>query len=63
MNFNRSVDDILVGLRVKVVCDDYADYLGKITQVTDEARPFVIGLDYLGETAFTADEFLILEDD
>lgn len=63
MNFNKTVYDILVGLRVKIICDDYTDCLGEITQVTDAARPFVVCLDYLGETEFTADEFLILEDD
>jgi hypothetical protein len=58
----KTLDDVLYGLRVKIVCDDYNECFGTIIEVTDNARPFTVNVDYLGVTEFNTSELIILED-
>ena len=55
--YDYSIEDLIVGKRVKITTDDYNGALGYVTAVTDNSQPFTIYLDDIGETDFCSTEF------
>ena len=59
----KKLTDILYGLRVKIVCDNYNGCFGTLIEVTDTVLPFTVNVDNLGVTYFSHDDFEVVEGD